>query len=68
VLVDTWQVTRYSFYGTTTVVLLVSAVYVSVVVMWISLGLLVSPARFSSIAGAIYGLVIICLRYWSKSR
>ena len=30
---------------------------------WISLGVLVNPARFSSIAGAMYGAVIILLVY-----
>jgi len=30
---------------------------------WISLGVLVNPARFSSIAGAMHGAVLILLEY-----
>lgn len=37
--------------------------YLSIAVLWITLGLLVSPYQFSSIVCWIYGLIGVCIRY-----
>ena len=58
---------RYLFYLSMIITLTISLVYISIVVIWICLGLLVSPARFSSITCSLGGLVAICCRYWSKA-
>ena len=65
-----WLKTRFRglFYLILTLCLLVASVYISIVVMWITLGLLVSPAQFSSIVCSIYGLAAVCLRFRKREQ
>ena len=57
---------RVLFYAFLLLVVVIGLLYACIVVVWISLGLLVSPARISSITTAMYGLTGVCLRYWRK--